>query len=176
MIVKCLNCATDFDKKPSEIKKSSHHFCCRSCHVSYQNRVNPKRLLQGKCRQCSRPCPTSRVFCRPECWEVYKIENPSNTSYENVRSWRRRTKERAVEYLGGRCHNCGYNRCHRALSFHHCDPHEKDFNVSSRCVSWESIAKELDKCVLLCSNCHMEVHDGLLLIGTEGVKPLFHQL
>lgn len=169
MIVKCLKCATHFDKKSSEIKKSPNHFCSRSCHVSYQNHLNPKRSPQGKCRQCSRPISTTRMFCRSGCREAYKLEHPSNTPYENVRSWRRRTKARAVEYLGGKCVNCGYNRCLRSLSFHHLEPSKKDFRISSRCISWESMVKELDKCVLLCSNCHMEVHDGLFSLVASKV-------
>jgi hypothetical protein len=165
MTVQCLNCQVEFEKKLSEIKKSSNHFCCRSCHISYQNRINPKRLLQGKCRRCQRSCPSSRIFCSVKCLEKYKIENPANTSYENVKTWRQRAKERAVNYLGGKCQNCGYNRSLRALSFHHYNPAEKDFNISSQCISWEAMVKELNKCVLVCSNCHMEIHDGVLLLN-----------
>lgn len=167
MVVQCLNCSVDFDKKPWEIKKSPNHFCCRSCHVSYQNRTNPKRLPQGKCRQCSRPCPSSRIYCSSKCFEQYKFENPAKSlsSYEKVKSWRQRAKEKAVNYLGGKCQNCGYNRSLRALSFHHCNPEEKDFNISSQCIAWEAVVKELDKCVLVCSNCHMEIHDGTLLLN-----------
>ncbi len=173
MIVKCLNCAVAFDKRLSDLKRSPNNFCSRSCNASYHNRLQPKRLPQSTCRQCSRPCSTRRVFCRPECKEAYRLENPSElkTSYKNVRAWPHRTKERAVEYMGGKCLNCGYKRCLRALSFHHLDPQKKDFRISARCASWESIVHELKKCVLLCSNCHMEVHDGLLIVGARGIEP-----
>src|SRR3712207_6462388 len=112
MIVNCLNCAVAFNKRSSDIKKFPNNFCSRSCNASYQNRLRPKRLPQGRCRQCSRPCSTRRVFCCPECKEAYKIANlsESRSSYGNVRAWRRRTKERAVEYMGGKCLNCGYSR------------------------------------------------------------------
>lgn len=68
-------------------------------------------------------------------------------------------KERAVAYLGGRCVICGYDACPSAFDFHHVDPAEKDFVVSSK-SSWEAIEPELKKCVLLCANCHREVHAG----------------
>ena len=68
-------------------------------------------------------------------------------------------KERAIAYLGGKCRICGYDRCPSAMAFHHMDPWEKDFEISSR-VSWEKAKPELDKCVLLCFNCHQEVHAG----------------
>ncbi len=69
----------------------------------------------------------------------------------------------SIEYGGGCCQLCGYNRCSRALSFHHKDPKEKDFGLSVRGLtrSWEKIQAELDKCVLVCANCHMEIHDGI---------------
>jgi hypothetical protein len=67
--------------------------------------------------------------------------------------------QKAVEYKGGSCQICGYNKCIRALTFHHRDPKEKSFPISgSHCRSWEAIQAELDKCDLLCFNCHMELH------------------
>lgn len=68
-------------------------------------------------------------------------------------------KVRAIEYKGGSCQKCGYNKCKAALVFHHLSQKEKDFTISSNhCLSWERIAKELDKCILLCLNCHAETH------------------
>jgi 5-methylcytosine-specific restriction endonuclease McrA len=68
-------------------------------------------------------------------------------------------REKAVTYLGGKCSRCGYNRCLEALEFHHLDPNQKDFSISERghSRSWERVQKELDKCVILCANCHREV-------------------
>jgi len=76
---------------------------------------------------------------------------------------RKKLREMAREYKGGMCIICGYNKCQRALSFHHLNPKNKDFDLSSRGLtrSWERIKKEIDKCVLLCANCHMEIHDGI---------------
>lgn len=71
-------------------------------------------------------------------------------------------KRRCVEYLGGRCVGCGYNRCLKALEFHHKDPEMKDFGIGGAYNrSWKSIKAELDRCVLTCANCHREHHDGL---------------
>lgn len=74
---------------------------------------------------------------------------------------RKELRERAVQHLGGKCQICGYNKCSAAFDFHHVDPLGKDFNISAGLTSWERILPELEKCVLLCSNCHREVHDGL---------------
>jgi len=72
---------------------------------------------------------------------------------------RLKRKQRAVEYKGGKCQRCGYDRCLGALTFHHRDPAEKEFGFSSGWnQSWERSQFELDKCDLLCTNCHAEEH------------------
>lgn len=59
---------------------------------------------------------------------------------------------------------CGYNKCPTALEFHHKTGEKKDFGLSSKGLtrSWAKIQKELDKCILVCSNCHKEIHSGLV--------------
>ena len=71
---------------------------------------------------------------------------------------------RAVQYKGGKCISCGYYRCQAALDFHHVDTTQKEFGISMDGItrSWERVQKELDKCVLVCSNCHREIHAGIL--------------
>lgn len=78
-------------------------------------------------------------------------------------------RQMACEYKGGKCNICGYKKCKRALVFHHIDPKTKSFGISARGFtrSWEKIKKELDKCIILCSNCHMEIHDGITQLPTE---------
>lgn len=84
---------------------------------------------------------------------------------EAVQKRRDKVKKMAVEYKGGKCQNpeCGYNKCIGALEFHHFDG-KKDFGLSDKGYtrSWEVNRKELDKCVMLCANCHREVHAGFL--------------
>lgn len=82
---------------------------------------------------------------------------------------RKRLREMAREYKGNRCAICGYRKSQRALSFHHLNPKKKDFGLSANGLtrSWERIKKELDKCILICANCHMEVHDGITQLPRE---------
>jgi len=84
---------------------------------------------------------------------------------ENVKAWRKRTKNRIVESLGGKCCICGYNRCNDSLDIHHIDPSQKEFKFSevikSNIKSWDTIVVELRKCVLVCANCHRELHAGI---------------
>jgi hypothetical protein len=78
---------------------------------------------------------------------------------------RRVLKEKSIEYKGGACERCGYSKSKRALEFHHLDPNEKDFGIAHKGYtrSWEKVKLELDKCILVCSNCHAEIHDELYL-------------
>jgi len=74
--------------------------------------------------------------------------------------WRRKAKDLCVEYKGGRCENCGYNKCNASLQFHHRDRTQKDFNICKIKRLWLSgeVQRELDKCAILCANCHFEEH------------------
>jgi len=73
---------------------------------------------------------------------------------------RKMIRKKAVLYKGAKCKICGYKRCFDAFDFHHVDESQKKFGISQDGLtrSWERVQKELDKCVLLCSNCHREVH------------------
>ena len=78
-----------------------------------------------------------------------------------VIKWRRRMKKRLIEYKGGQCEKCGYDKeCSNAYEFHHKDPSLKDFSISKkgRTIAFNTLQKEIDKCCLLCSNCHREIH------------------
>lgn len=93
-----------------------------------------------------------------------------NKSSQKVKNWRQRTKERIILAMGGQCVCCGYNKCNWSLALHHLDPSEKDFSLGSiraNCKSWDKIVIELRKCVLICQNCHNEVHHGMTKIPTN---------
>lgn len=82
-------------------------------------------------------------------------------NYNHVYDYRKKLKERLVEYKGGKCEICGYNKCITALEFHHLDPGKKDFTIgSSKVLSFEKCKQEVDKCILVCSNCHREIHEN----------------
>lgn len=93
--------------------------------------------------------------------EYYAKNKEKLRQYHNQYYKDNRNKQVLVDYLGGKCIICGYNKCIAALDFHHLDPAEKEFILSR---SWqkkkmtESTKMELDKCVILCANCHREAH------------------
>jgi hypothetical protein len=73
---------------------------------------------------------------------------------------RRKLKLDIVAYKGGKCQLCGYDKCIAALEFHHKDFNKKEFTLSSKGKTYglKKLKEEVDKCDLLCSNCHRETH------------------
>jgi len=89
----------------------------------------------------------SSVYCKP-CTTIQTVNRM------------RKLKQQMVDYKGGCCQKCGYDKYLGALEFHHINPEEKDFNPShlKKYSFDERIKEELDKCLLLCANCHRETH------------------
>lgn len=114
-----------------------------------------------------------RKWCSDSCY----VENRNKTNYKDkeylqkIYSQRKdrsnQRKLKIIESLGGCCSKCGYKRNAAALEFHHIDPSKKEIQISARELgnySEERILKELEKCVLLCANCHREEHNPHLNI------------
>jgi 5-methylcytosine-specific restriction endonuclease McrA len=81
-------------------------------------------------------------------------------------------RQRAIDYLGGCCQRCGYDRGMEALEFHHRDSARKEFGISSSGYTrgWAKVRAELRKCDLLCANCHRETHVNSSFRGKPRLK------
>lgn len=106
--------------------------------------------------------------CKKHGLVVFYIDSKTRTSHcskcnsENIVKRRKKLKQMAVDYKGGKCSICGYNKSIRALIFHHLDPTKKDFNIGDAGNrTWEKIKEEIEKCALVCSNCHAEIEDEI---------------
>lgn len=115
-----------------------------------------------------RKCP--RCKSEKDISDFYKRRNKEgNSTYckkcsiEQTLERQRRFKEQCVEYKGGKCENCGYNKYIGAIEFHHMDPSQKDFSIANaRLTSFsDRVKEELDKCKILCANCHREAHANI---------------
>jgi|688.fasta_scaffold182242_1 hypothetical protein len=90
--------------------------------------------------------------------------------YQCKKCWNKRTYKVARDKLdqliierGGKCERCKYDKSFAALQWHHIDPSIKEFGISGkRGAPIEQLRKEINKCTLLCANCHAEVHAGLV--------------
>jgi hypothetical protein len=102
-----------------------------------------------------------------DCRDSYCI--PCRKIYVRQRSWS--IKRKAVAYLGNKCVRCGLETNHVEIyDFHHKDPSKKDFTVSKNRLAFDTIKPELDKCELLCANCHRIVEYTFGAYNEWGVK------
>lgn len=164
MTFACTHCGITFDRKKTKSVLPTNPFCSHNCFREHQQ-------SKWKCRICYIKISKRRLYCDQHRKQMRpRIVSP----YSSVKQRRQRIKERAVEHKGGACSICGYNRCLRSLEFHHTDPTQKDFTIANNTGrSWNDILSELDKCILVCSNCHGEIHDGMTLVGDKRIELLF---
>ena len=100
-------------------------------------------------------------WTRKYCYNCCPHIGEGMTNAQAVVIKRRAIKKALVNYKGGKCEKCGYNKCLRALEFHHLNPNEKDFGISTNVKDFNLLKQEVDKCILVCSNCHAEIHEEL---------------
>lgn len=113
----------------NELKGNQKKYCCSKC----RNKGSHKNSIKS-----------------PETRQKYqKIQNQNRILL----------KYQLLEAKGGKCSNCGYDKNIAALEFHHLDPDEKDFAISSSTTTnFDKLFLEVEKCVILCANCHREFH------------------
>lgn len=125
-----------------------------------------------KCVRCNKDLPLSYYFktgrinnttgkdiIRASCKScVRKVKQARN---RNIRAWLNQFKANAE------CQSCGYsqqthpNFCTQAIEFHH-TKNDKSFNIgdaTGRGFSIKAIEKEINKCIILCTRCHVETHN-----------------
>ena len=117
--------------------------------------------MKKVCLQCNKSLTGRQVkYCSRQCKNIYL--NQSLQSYEAQQRRGRKRKLELIKLKGNECERCGYNLNYAALEFHHKTPVEKSFQLDLRSLSnrsWEVILVEVEKCQLLCSNCHAEHHN-----------------
>lgn len=165
---KCANCLKSFPNRISidgKLRNLSSRKFCLGC--SPFNKLNRRSVLTSPniaTKHCTK-CNELKSFT-----EFYSRRNGTSLtswctacSIKQVTDRQKKLKEEALTYKGGKCFFCGYSKCNAAMDFHHTDPSKKDFTISHCRVTkmTDKIKEELDKCILLCSNCHREEHDRL---------------
>lgn len=100
------------------------------------------------------------------CHRIRHANQGAAASRHRMVELRREMKRRAIASFGGVCLVCGSGYMPAALEFHHPDPSKKEFAISVDGIyrSWEKIQKELENCVMLCANCHAEIHAGVRVL------------
>lgn len=173
MILICQQCG-----KEMEAKKSTKKYCSQECRnamrrMQYaewreENPTKPvsEREYKGNEKKC--------VICEQNFIPKNAAANMRQCCYECMPEGTQLTRGQFLakikEKRGGKCIRCGYDKCMSALEFHHLDPNQKDFTISNDKFKLQEVVKESKKCILICSNCHKEVHAGIWDISELNLK------
>lgn len=122
------------------------------------------------CIICSKPLTGLQTkFCSTKCKHQF-----GNNKFQSYHAQQKRGQSRRLKLLDlyqTKCSKCGYNINPHCLSFHHLDPNLKSFSIDIRHCSnrsWDTLIEESKKCILLCMNCHTELHNPM---GPDGLAP-----
>lgn len=162
------------EKLPSKNGKTYWLCECSKCHSTKEiqgthlrnnNFKNCCEIKEKEKRQCL-ICGKSfflkdKGYARKYCYDCSPSQSEVSRSAV-ITQIRHSIKKQLVDYKGGKCEKCGYNKCLGALQFHHINPEEKDFEITTKYkegfYDMQEMYKEVDKCKLLCANCHAEEH------------------
>lgn len=145
-----------------------HNLCsrkfCLECSPLFNHNTKDLCKIESnpdykKCPICEQTLPIDNFYKKSgrDSTLSYCKKCSNNIAIKN----QRKNKIKAIEYKGGKCQICSYSRCTAALEFHHTDPSKKEaINFKNR--SFAKIKEEVDKCMLLCVNCHRETHSELM--------------
>ena len=145
---------------------------CLKCSPYKSN----KPTLNGRiCKLCNKKLydrqQNTCKNCKDEKKDQYNSkEGKRNPKQEYINAYlnkrRHLLKKKMVKYKGGKCKNCKCIKHDVIFDFHHIDPSKKEYTISKIYhLKWEIIKKELDKCIMLCSNCHRLLHAGVTESG-----------
>ena len=111
------------------------------------------------CSRCGQDKPTTDFYFRRTEGRHHPYCRACHNEYTPDRFKRR--KQKAIAYLGGQCQDCGGKFPPSVFEFHHRDPSKKDLTGNQiKRGAWDLVRAELDKCDLLCANCHRIRHWG----------------
>ena len=131
----------------------------KSCGCLHKNPNQSNILLTKICPICNNEF-TTQYYNRIYCYECSPSQKDYGNQYQGIKA--RAIKHQLILYKGGKCEKCGYNKCEGALQFHHLDPEKKDFTIGdislSKKIDMNKLYEEIDKCILICANCHAELH------------------
>ena len=159
MINKCIVC-----KKEFEAIKSTKKYCSVECQNAMRRQKYAEREKMPKdisYKGQEKMCPICGCTFLPKTAMANQRMCCYDCMPDGVQLTRGMFLAKIKKARGGKCIKCGYDRCMKALEFHHLDPSQKDFTISNDHFRLQEAINESKKCILICSNCHKELHDKM---------------
>jgi hypothetical protein len=154
----------DIAKKEQKSLTTIRYWCnkfdIKSKHTSFKN----SKSKSHNCLSCGETDPSK--FNGHKKSKCIKCHTPQ--TYPKLKEWRKNTKLKLVEGFGFTCSCCGLIDSPVVYDFHHLNPNEKDFTLSSNVKSWNVLVNEAKKCIMVCSHCHRKIHLSLV----EVINPI----
>ena len=161
----CKKCSSHFPNRliidGKERSLQNRKFCLACSPFGLHNTKNLNNFDLNRNQVTKKCCECKNVKTTEEFYNYNKISAYCKVCYGiKTRERQKRFKEKCIEYKGGKCTSCGYNKCIAALEFHHRDPSTKKFSIVKAWTKGfkREVIEELEKCELLCANCHREAH------------------
>jgi hypothetical protein len=156
--------ASEFYKNKTIIGGRSRR--CKACSLAMHKEWRGRMYSHKAGRECMR-----------NYFKQWRENNPEKEKAHSAKEHQRRVRARNYilsEAKKDGCVVCGYNKCRTALDLHHIDPSEKE-NLIGKIRGIQGMKDEIQKCVVLCKNCHAELHAGLLsdsnILVLKGARP-----
>ena len=104
-----------------------------------------------------------KLGCSKSKIAYYLNNTTKKKTVEKNKKIRFKYRKKLKDIKGSCCCLCGYSKCLAALQFHHIDPKNKKFGITEAIkskikVTKQEILEEIEKCILVCANCHFEIH------------------
>lgn len=157
----CVKCSCALPNRlavDGQVKNISHRKYCLDCSPFGSHNTKKLHIVtKTYCTHCGE-VRTDQFYA-----SQYTMCKACNKKYLVEKM--RRNKKRIIEYLGGKCQICGYDQFDCSLEIHHMDPSTKSRTSNKvRSWRWDRIEREIQNCILLCSNCHQAVEAGYLSV------------
>jgi hypothetical protein len=163
MMRKCLKCENQvpnlmwIEGKKRNLKNRKYCLDCSPFGQHNTRKIHDPNAVESPINQC-RICKKNYLGGHRQYKDICASCRVSES--------RRKKKAALIDYKGGKCLICSYDKCQQVLQFHHKDPNEKEFaKANSGTSDFDRLKTEVDKCILVCANCHGEIHAGLVDIN-----------
>lgn len=155
-----------------EALKSTKKYCSRTCENkarAEREKLKKETRLQGidiNIKHC--------LICGSEFKPKDKNANQRMCCYTCMPEGKQLIRSEFINLIkqqrGGKCEKCGYDKYLGALDFHHLNPSQKDFTIGNRDFKLKECIEESKKCIMLCANCHREIHANIWQLEDLNLK------